>query len=699
MMDFTWLPGKLGGAGLLRRTPVVAMALMLMTMVLAAPTAQAAFGYEPDASTPSIPLAGELPHGVAIDQASQRIYVAMASTNLFGGASGQINQLSSTGAPTAASPFVFGAESFPSGVAVNPVTQGIYTAQFIATTPFGNKGASRILQFSSTGTAGTQFATSNGAGKVPQIATDSSGNVYFPSASAAAVQVFNSAGSPQSTIDCSGCPGGAFSSPASVAVDSAGNVYVVDIGADRVVKFTYSGSAYSFASVLQSARGAVAVGVDPADNSIFVGDLSQGEYHVVAYNSAGVQFDDFGAGLIASPEQGAAGAGQIAVNATTRKLYVSEPNGRKLLVFDRVTIQPPTAVTNPASSVGQVSAKLNATVNARFHATTDCHFEYTDAADFGTNGYANAIDAPCSSLPSGSAGTPADAALTGLSPATAYHYRIVATNNAGTTEGSDSSFSTLPSTPSTVTTEAASGVTQAAATLTGKVNPHGGSVSNCHFEYGIGLSYSTSVPCPTSVGAVTTDVAQAKAVSGLLANTTYHYRLVVTSNAGLVNGNDREFKTLPPAPVVTTEAASEVTQTTATLTGSIDPNEGAASCSFEYGTTAAYGSTAACGTNPGAGKGAVSEHLGLTGLSAATTYHYRLVGTNSGGTSKGLDLSFTTQSPPSSPPVTPLQPSLPPVATPKAPRQLKCKKGFRKKKVRGKVKCVKVKRHRRSGGS
>ena len=604
-MDFTRLPGKLGGTGLRRWTPVVAMALMVMTVALAAPTAQAAFGYEPD-STPSISLTGELAHGVAIDQANQRIYVTMASTNFAGGASGQVNQLESTGVPTAASPFVFGAEAFPTGVAVNPLTQGIYTAQFIASTPFGNKGASKILQFSATGTAGTQFATSNGAGKVPQIATDASGNVYFPSDSAAAVQVFNSAGSLQSTISCSGCPGGGFESPSSVAVDSEGSVYVVDIDADRVVKFTHSGSAYSFASVLQSGRGAVAVAVDPADNSVIVGDLSKSEYHLVAYSSTGVQFDDFGAGLIGVPEQGAAGAGQIAVNATTRKLYVTEPNTSKLLVFDRVTIQPPTAVTNPASSVGQVSAKLNATVNARFHAISDCHFEYTDAADFGVNGYDNAIDTPCSSLPNGSASTLVNATLTGLSPGATYHYRVMATNNAGSKEGSDVTFTALPSTPSTVTTEAASGVTQTAATLVGKVNPQGGSVSNCHFEYGVGLSYSTSVPCPTAVGAVTTNVSQTKTVGGLLANTTYHYRLVVTSNAGLVNGNDREFTT-PPVPTPPVE----------------------------------------------------TPQLPTT-------------------------------------PAPAVQPILPPASTP-PPKTLKCKKGFQKKKVRGKAKCVKVKRHRKSG--
>src|SRR6185295_17974910 len=67
------------GCSLQRRSlsvAVGAVALLLTTMASATP-ARAALGYEPDASTPSISLAGELPHGVAIDQANQRIYVTM----------------------------------------------------------------------------------------------------------------------------------------------------------------------------------------------------------------------------------------------------------------------------------------------------------------------------------------------------------------------------------------------------------------------------------------------------------------------------------------------------------------------------------------------------------------------------------------------------------------------------------------------
>jgi hypothetical protein len=562
-------------------------------------------------------------------------------------------------------------------------------------TPVGNAGASRVDQFSSSGTLGTQFSTGGTAGIPERIATASNGNLFYPDTATDTVQLFNSAGALLQTITCGGCPGGGFSNPNGVAVDSAGNLYVVDLGNDRVLKFTTSGGPYSFSSVLQSGRGAVAVGVDPSDNSVFVGDFSGGAtYHIVAYNSSGAQFDDFGAGIFAGSQYGPAFAGQIAANATTHKLYVSDPDAGVLRVFARGTISLPTASTNAATSVGQVSAKLNATVNANLHATSDCHFEYTDDADFQANGYANAVDMPCSSLPDGSSSTLVSATPTTLSPSTTYDFRVVATNNGGSTNGSNKTFTTLPLASATVTTGAASAVSQTGATLAGKVNPHGGTVTNCHFEYGEGVSYSKSVPCTSAIEPVSSDVPQSVKVNGLSANTSYHFRLSVTTNAGTVLGDGEEVTTLPLAPTVATTAASGATTTGATINGTINPNGGASSCHFEYGKTTAYGAVVACPTDPGAGQGPVAEHFDISGLTPGTSYHYRLVGTNAGGTVNGLDVAFVTLALPVVTPQSP-PPSPPPVSTPTASKPLKCKKGFQKKKVRGKLKCVKKKKHRR----
>jgi hypothetical protein len=460
---------------------------------------------------------------------------------------GFVDQLESTGVPTGNSPFTTGAVPVFSGVAVNPLTHDVYAAEFIAVTPVGTFGASRIVPFSSTGSPGTPFATNNVSNAAPQIAIDSAGRIFYPSKAAGGVQIYSSSGALEETITCGGCPGGAFVEPETVALDSNQDLYVVDRSEGRVLKFTHPGGPYSYSSQFQTGQHAVAVAVDTSSGSVLVGDYSGGtSYHVVAYDSSGAQFDDFGAGLVSEgllPVQP-----QIAINATTHKVYVGNPGANSLRVFALVTINPPTATTEAASPVGQVQATIKATVNANLHATSDCHFEYADDAFFQVHGFTGSTQVPCSLLPNGSANALLSSGLSSLTPGATYHYRIVATNNAGTTNGVAKEFTTLPATPATVTTEPASSVSKSAAKLNGKVNPHGGTVTDCHIEYGTTQSYGKSVSCPTPIGIVGTDVAESASVSGLSSSTTYHYRLAVTTNAGSVNGDDVEFTTLAPPP-------------------------------------------------------------------------------------------------------------------------------------------------------
>jgi phosphodiesterase/alkaline phosphatase D-like protein len=310
-----------------------------------------------------------------------------------------------------------------------------------------------------------------------------------------------------------------------------------------------------------------------------------------------------------------------------------------------------TAITPPvvfsiagASSVTQTAAHVAGTVNPKGNATT-CQFEYGT-----TTGYGSV--APCTADPgSGTHAVSVSADVTGLTVGTAYHFRLVATNPGGTTQGDDHTFSTLPD-PPVVTTGAASGVTQSAASLAGTVNPSG-VATTCQFEYGTTTAYGSTVPCSSDPGSGTGDVAVDAAPSGLSAGTTYHYRLVATNDGGTTNGDDQTFDTVVASPTVTTGAASEVTQTSATVAGTVDPNGGSTTCRFEYGTTTAYGSSVLCSANPGSGPGAVPVGTALSGLSAGTTYHYRLVATNDGGTTNGADATLTTSAGSSPPPPPP----------------------------------------------
>jgi hypothetical protein len=101
------------------------------------------------------------------------------------------------------------------------------------------------------------------------------------------------------------------------------------------------------------------------------------------------------------------------------------------------------------------------------------------------------------------------------------------------------------------------------------------------------------------------------------------------------------------APDATTEAASGITETNATLNGGVNPEGTATEWEFEYGTETSYGQTApASPQSAGSGSSEVPVSTELTGLQPGTTYHYRLVAIGENGTTHGADQTFTTQAPP-----------------------------------------------------
>ena len=93
-------------------------------------------------------------------------------------------------------------------------------------------------------------------------------------------------------------------------------------------------------------------------------------------------------------------------------------------------------------------------------------------------------------------------------------------------------------------------------------------------------------------------------------------------------------------PAVVTGPPSRVHQTSAILNGTVDPKGEATSYYFQYGTSTAYGLQSSPAT-AGSGSGNVAVHSTITGLTTGTTYHYRLVAQNAGGTSEGADQAVT----------------------------------------------------------
>lgn len=129
-------------------------------------------------------------------------------------------------------------------------------------------------------------------------------------------------------------------------------------------------------------------------------------------------------------------------------------------------------------------------------------------------------------------------------------------------------------------------------------------------------------------------------------NTEYTARLVASNvEGGRAETPAQTFVTVAAPPQTETLPATGIDETGADLNGTINPFGLQTTYHFEYGPTTAYGSRIPAGTEAVAGQGRVSKsfHRTLAGLSPGTTYHFRLVATNSAGTTEGEDQTFTTQ--------------------------------------------------------
>ena len=203
-----------------------------------------------------------------------------------------------------------------------------------------------------------------------------------------------------------------------------------------------------------------------------------------------------------------------------------------------------------------------------------------------------------------------------------------------------------------VVTKAASEVTKTSATLNATVNPDGSEVSaaNCKFEYGTTSVSEKSAPCSSPPGSGSAPVAVSASVS-LTANTVYHFRISATNSFETTKGQEETVTTVPNAPTVVTTPASAITQTSATLKATVNPNgSNVTKCEFEWGTKVPYEKHVECASLPGSGTAPVAVSATVGGLSAHTGYHYRIVAENaSPPASDGADEPFETLAEPPTP--------------------------------------------------
>lgn len=321
---------------------------------------------------------------------------------------------------------------------------------------------------------------------------------------------------------------------------------------------------------------------------------------------------------------------------------------------------PPTveAGSEAVSGLTPFETQLEAKVNAN-NQTTEYAFEYaTEAALIGHPGAktikgTNSISGYFNSNEQANATVPTGRVLT---PATKYFYRVLAENTSHEkAAGKIEEFTTLPAIAPNIENEYSSAIGPETVTLNAQTDPES-QETTCGFEYAteaalIGHPGATTVACPEPLGEGPNGVTGSLTLTGLKLHTTYYYRALATNATETTTDPTIEsFETeATTAPTIEDEAMSpnreeslitkNQTESTAELTAKINPNGAQTTYRIEYGTTTAYTSS----TPPAViapQDGAVPISQAISGLSANTTYHWRLIATSKAGTSTSVDHTF-----------------------------------------------------------
>lgn len=299
-------------------------------------------------------------------------------------------------------------------------------------------------------------------------------------------------------------------------------------------------------------------------------------------------------------------------------------------------------ITGMATLITSTSAVLTAEINPE-------GIESHSLFDYGlTTGYGSSVEAlreGSDSNDDGGGTTPVHVSgrLEGLEPHEVYHYRLKGENVISEKgNGPDSEFETLAARPAV--SAAVSDVGRKSAMLSGTVNPENSSTTY-HFIYGMSESYGMETPDSSAGSEFGEKAVGPVEVSGLRPETTYHFRLVASSEdngvaVGTSRTADQTFTTVTAiVPTVEAGEAGAITQTSATITDTVDPEGQPASWELQLGTDTSYGGGRIYGQ---AVEGEETIVLELHDLAPGTTYHYRIVASDEGGSTSGPDATFTT---------------------------------------------------------
>jgi kumamolisin len=519
------------------------------------------------------------------------------------------------------------------------------------------------------GRAGTT-GLSNGQGSAAEfnypsgVAVDGSGNIYVADYGNNQIREINSSGSVTTpygsltgkagTTNAAG-NNALFNAPNAVAVDGSGNLYVADTGNNLIRKIS-GGTASTLVGASYSLSGPEGVAVDGSGN-VYVADTGNDVIRKVTPD---------GAVSIIAGENGQSGYEDGA--ATTKALFnapaaVAVDAGGNVYVADfgndvirEISGGTVTTIAGQAGQAGYLDglgarALFNAPVGIGIDSLGNLYIADSLVPSIGSNAAGNNVlrELSTSGMVSTIAGQVSTTGTADGSGTNAQFYSLqaAAVSASGEVYLADTYNQTVrhggPALTRVITldgTFAFGDVTVGqTATSTLTISNTGNAeldVSRITYPAGFSGSWSGAIASGSSQN-VTVTFAPASAIS-------YGGNIVVTSDATAGSSRIAVSGTglpAPAAPIATTQAASSISSTSATLNASVNPEGEPTSVYFQYGPNTSYGYVT--GTDSlSAGSSAVSALAGTGLLSPQTSYHYRVVATNAVNMTYGLDHSFTT---------------------------------------------------------
>ncbi len=303
----------------------------------------------------------------------------------------------------------------------------------------------------------------------------------------------------------------------------------------------------------------------------------------------------------------------------------------------------PTVTTGAASAITQTTATAAGTISS-----TGCSAVSAYGIEYSLiNGFANGTGTPVAS--SNLAGGNFTAALSGLVPSTTYYYKAYATNAGGTAYGAQQSFTTAsPVLSATALSAFGTACISTTAgpnsfTITGvgltNVNVVVGPLSGYTFSTTSGGTYTASLNLTQGGGAYTQTV---YVLFTPVLVQSYNGNIPVSGGGAAAINVAAVGSGVNTLATVITGAASDLTNHSAVLAGSI------ASTGCSNVTEAGIEFSGITGFANGTGTKVLSTNLtggnfssSLSGLVQGATYYYKAYAVNNGGTSYGLQQSFT----------------------------------------------------------